>query len=180
MENYEDITLDDFEESEEGKKEFTLDTPEKVDWAIEQIIDEQKRFELYEQAINGKIEKLKCELVNEKEASGHRTSWLRFKLGEYLQRDDVPAKDTKTQLSLKMPSGTVKYIKSKPEFIKDDNILLNFIKENDSEFIKTKESINWKDFKTTLNIVGNDVFNADGVIVDGITIEDTVPKVEVK
>jgi len=180
MENYEDITLDDFEESEEGKKEFTLDTPEKVDWAIEQIIDEQKRFELYEQAINGKIEKLKCELVNEKEASGHRTSWLRFKLGEYLQRDDVPAKDTKTQLSLKMPSGTVKYIKSKPEFIKDDDILLNFIKENDSEFIKTKESINWKDFKTTLNIVGNDVFNADGVIVDGITIEDTVPKVEVK
>lgn len=180
MENYEDITLDDFEESEEGKKEFTLDTPEKVDWAIEQIIDEQKRFELYEQAINGKIEKLKCELVNEKEASGHRTSWLRFKLGEYLQRDDVPAKDTKTQLSLKMPSGTVKYIKSKPEFIKDDNILLNFIKENDSEFIKTKESVNWKDFKTTLNIVGNDVFNADGVIVDGITIEDTVPKVEVK
>ena len=180
MENYEDITLDDFEESEEGKKEFTLDTPEKVDWAIEQIIDEQKRFELYKQAINGKIEKLKCELVNEKEASGHRTSWLRFKLGEYLQRDDVPAKDTKTQLSLKMPSGTVKYIKSKPEFIKDDNILLNFIKENDSEFIKTKESINWKDFKTTLNIVGNDVFNADGVIVDGITIEDTVPKVEVK
>lgn len=180
MENYEDITLDDFEESEEGKKEFTLDTPEKVDWAIEQIIDEQKRFELYEQAINGKIEKLKCELVNEKEASGHRTSWLRFKLGEYLQRDDVPAKDTKTQLSLKMPSGTVKYIKSKPELIKDDDILLNFIKENDSEFIKTKESVNWKDFKTTLNIVGNDVFNADGVIVDGITIEDTVPKVEVK
>lgn len=180
MENYEDITLDDFEESEEGKKEFTLDTPEKVDWAIEQIIDEQKRFELYEQAINGKIEKLKCELVNEKEASGHRTSWLRFKLGEYLQRDDVPAKDTKTQLSLKMPSGTIKYIKSKSEFIKDDDVLLKFCKENNSEFIKTKESVNWKDFKTTLNIVGNDVFNADGVIVDGVTIEDTVPKVEVK
>jgi deoxyribodipyrimidine photolyase len=180
MENYEDITLDDFEESEEGKKEFTLDTPEKVDWAIEQIIDEQKRFELYEQAINGKIEKLKCELVNEKEASGHRTSWLRFKLGEYLQRDDVPAKNTKTQLSLKMPSGTIKYIKSKSEFIKDDDVLLKFCKENNSEFIKTKESVNWKDFKTTLNIVGNDVFNADGVIVDGITIEDTVPKVEVK
>lgn len=180
MENYEDITLDDFEESEEGKKEFTLDTPEKVDWAIEQIIDEQKRFELYEQAINGKIEKLKCELVNEKEASGHRTSWLRFKLGEYLQRDDVPAKDTKTQLSLKMPSGTVKYIKSKPEFIKDDDILLNFIKENDSEFIKTKESVNWENLKATLSIVDGSVFNSDGVMVDGVTVEDSIPKVEVK
>ena len=181
MENYEDMKLEDFEEREEDKNEFVIDSPEKADWSIEQVLDEQKRLELYEQAVNYKIEKLKDDLLKEKENSEHRTSWLRFKLGEYLKREDVPAKDTKTQLSLKLPSGTVKFVKAKMDYDKHDDELLEYCKENATDFIKVKESVNWAELKKHLEIKDDMVLNKDtGEIVEGIDVVEVVPKIEVK
>lgn len=181
MENYEDMTLEDFEKQNETKKKFIITAPEQADWAIEQVIEEQERFKLYEQAINHKIEKLKEDLLQEKEKSENRTSWLRFKLGEYIKRDDVPAKDTKTQMSLKLPSGTIKFIKSKLDYDRDDDELLEYCKENATDFIKIKESVNWVEFKKHLEIKNDIVINKDtGEIIDGINVIEVVPKIEIK
>ena len=181
MNNYEDVVLENIEE--EDKKEFTIDTPNKADWAIEQVIAEQQRFAMYEQVVNSKIEQLKEDLLKEKTASENRTSWLRFKLGDYLHRDDVPAKDTKTQLSLKLPSGSVVFKKSKIEFHKDDKALLEYCKENAKEYVKTetKESVAWGELKK--NLVVNDGMVLDGItgeIVEGVEALDSIPKIEVK
>ena len=168
----------DTETKEEARPRFI---EENEDWAIEQVIEEQERFKLYEQAINHKIEKLKEDLLQEKEKSENRTSWLRFKLGEYIKRDDVPAKDTKTQMSLKLPSGTIKFIKSKLDYDRDDDELLEYCKENATDFIKIKESVNWIEFKKHLEIKNDIVINKDtGEIIDGINVIEVVPKIEIK
>ena len=44
---------------EQTKNEFVIDTSDKADWAIEQIKQEQERFEIYEQTIKNKISDLK-------------------------------------------------------------------------------------------------------------------------
>ena len=102
-------------------------------------------------------------------------------MGEYIKRDDVPAKDTKTQMSLKLPSGTIKFIKSKLDYDRDDDELLEYCKENATDFIKIKESVNWVEFKKHLEIKNDIVINKDtGEIIDGINVIEVVPKIEIK
>lgn len=178
-----DLELDEFEteDGEDKKKEFTIDSVNKADWAIEKVKEEQYRLDMYEQTIKSKIDRLKEDLVKEKQLSEGRTSWLRFKLGEYLHRPEVPAKDTKTLLSLKLASGTIKFTKSKNDFVRNDKALIQYLKDNNKGFVKTEEKVEWGKLKKTLEIKDDLVFDKNtGELIEGINVEMTVPKIEVK
>ena len=176
------LELEDFEgEQEEKQTGFVINSPQKADWAIEKVKEEQERLAMYEQTINDKINNLKEDLEKEKQLSEGRTSWLRFKLGEYLHRPEVPAKDTKTSLSLKLASGTIKFTKPKNDFVRDDNALIQYLKDNNKGFVKTEEKVEWEELKKTLEIKDDLVLDKNtGELIEGISVEMTVPKIEVK
>lgn len=174
-------------EGQQYDEQFTISDASTADWAIEQIKQEQDRMEMFEEVIKIKIEELKNQLKEEKEKSVNSTSFLRHKLADYISNENVPSKETKTQISLKLPSGTVKVVKSKLKLVNDKanaNELLEYCKENAQDFVKTEESVMWGELKKTLSIqmIGDEpvVVNQDGEIVDCVKVEETLPEVVVK
>ena len=104
-------------------------------------------------------------------------AWAEHGLRSYL--DMVPAKKTKTQISYELPNGKLVLKAQAPEYVRDDEKLVPWLKENKMEgFIKVKESANWAELKKTLKESpdGASVMTEDGEIVPGVTVEQREPK----
>lgn len=187
MDELKNENLNDEEGIDEG---FQIDTPAIADWAIQKVREEQDRMALYRQAVEERIKTMQEELQKEERKSEGRTTWLKFKLNEYL--DHVPARKTKTKVSLKLPSGTIErkmetfdYIPtSGQKDIKTNTKVLEWVKENvanANEMVEQKESLKWKEFKENLQIIGDDVFyKPTGEMVDVLSIVKNPIKIEVK
>lgn len=179
LKKLQDLDLEELNEQED--KTWSIDSVELANWTIKKILEEQQRLDLYEQATNSEIKILKENLAKEKDASEGRTSWLRFKLSEWL--DTQPAKATKTKKSLKLPSGIISVSFEKEDFkpldakkINDSEVLLEYCTENAKEFVETKQSVTWGELKKNLAISGNEEIKADVVDMEsGEVIEKIVP-----
>lgn len=156
---------------------FKIDNDKKADWAITQIkeaeAERDRLITLAEEQIidlNDRIEELKNKCIND-------TKYLRSCLAEYFET--VPVKETKTQKTYKLLSGTLVFKKPSVKIIHDDAKLIEFLK--DSEFIETKQSIKWAEYKKLLTVSGDDVIDSEtGEIVDGCTVEDVPATFNIK
>ena len=80
--------------------------------------------------------------------------------------DTLPHKVTKTQESYPLPSGKLVRKHQDPEFVRDDEELLSWLKDNNGEkFIKVKESPDWAGLKKTLTVLGETVVDENGEII---------------
>lgn len=184
-----DEDLESLNDKENVKTEFVIDTPELANWALKLVKQEQERLELYEQAISMEIEMLKSKLTEERRRSENSTSWMRFKLNEYL--DIAPSKKTKTQVSLNLPYGKIIRKLPKTNFVsltgntelKSDAKLIEWCKENKPELIKTEEKVcvDWAELKKDLSLKDDTVFiTSTGEILECITTENTPTAIVVK
>src|SRR6185312_1036739 len=91
-------------------------------------------------------------------------------------------KDPK-QKTLSTPYGKSSSRRSKaaPEKVDEDKLLEHVKSNNLNDFVQVKESIKWGDFKKTLNISGDKVYDGNGLEVEGATVkpETVICKVEV-
>ena len=104
----------------------------------------------------------------------------------------MPARTTNTQKKLELPSGKIIRKLASREIcvarngntgtkLKEDEELLEFIKENYPEDIIEKETCNWKDFKSKLMItVEGNIITKDGLPVDCLFGRIVPPSVDVK
>lgn len=190
MDDFKNLNLEDFEENDNLKEEFKIDDPMKADWAIGKIKEEQERMILYRKVAEEKINNLKRDLEEEQRKSDGRTLYLKFKLNEYL--DNVPAKKTKTKMSLKLPNGTIERKFETKDFvlnngkkdIKSNEEVIKWVKDNiekSEDFIDITETIKWGELKKDLKIIGNDVFyEPTGELVDVLSVMVNPIKIEVK
>lgn len=123
--------------------------------------------------LNNKIRDLEAKYAN-------TTAFLKSRLGAYL--DTVKAKETKTQKSYKLLSGTLVLKKPSFKITYDNEKLIEYLKANDgSGFIKTQESVDWAGLKSGLMISGDDVINAEtGEIIEGCSIEEVPASFDIK
>lgn len=148
---------------------FAIDNECKADWAIERIKEERQRLELFEQAARSRIEELEQKILLQKEKCDQRTAILLEALNAYL--DTAPAKKTKTQYSLELPSGKLVRKLSKTDYQKDDKKLLMYLGENAPEYVKMKPEALWGEFKKYLTIVDGQVMRTDtGEILDCVSV----------
>ena len=177
-----EMDLDEINElKEEESQEWKIDSEGLANWAIGKVIEEQDRFEMYKNATNEQIEILKNKLKEEHDKSDGRTSFLRYKLSEWL--NTVPAKKTKTKASLKLPNGTISKIYSKEilkpvdsKTQKDSVELLEYCKTySDKDFIDCKETVKWGELKKILGANGDDVITID--VTDSETGEITTKQI---
>jgi phage host-nuclease inhibitor protein Gam len=107
------------------------------------------------------------------------TAFLRSQLQQYFET--VPKKATKTQETYKLPSGTLKRKFGGVEYVRDDEELLNYLKENKLvDYVKTKESVDWAEFKKTVTQKDNYVVDADGQVVEGVTLVEKSDRFEIE
>lgn len=152
--------------SEEEKEAWKVTDDLKADWCLDMIREKKAELNRFEMVVKDKISQLQMALEKEKNNIENEVSFFESKLREYFETVDI--KETKTQLTYKLPSGTLKLKKSKVDFDYNKNKLLEYAKENElSEFIKVSEDFKWAEFKKKIGIQGNNIINKEtGEIIE--------------
>lgn len=172
---------------EEENEQFTIDDASKAMWAINKVKEIRKERDFYVDACKKEIERLKEEVKKAEEKCESSSNYFIFKLNEYMDRDEVPSKTTKTQTSLKLPNGKIIRKLAKEEIcdhngnsgskLKGNVELLDFA---DEKYHNVLVELNWADFKKTLKVHDGIVMTKDGEIVECLTTREVPPTVDIK
>jgi len=158
---------------------FTIDTPERAEWAIKKIKEARKRRDLFTQAAQHEIAELEAQIKSDDESCKKETSYLLFLLDRYL--DTVPAKRTETKMSLKLPAGRIVRKFAKQSLNPDDEALLQYLKSHAPEYVKLTCAPAWGEFKANLQINSGVVVRKDtGEVIDCVKIEEIPASFEVE
>lgn len=164
------------------KEGFIVDTDLKAEWTCKKIKEETAEAQRIIDICDTMIQQYTLKKEEESKKLESKTGYLKSLLQQYFETL-LSKKKTKTQETYKLPSGTLKRKFGTPEFIKDETVLIEWVKGNNefkNEFIKTKESVDWANLKKKITIQGDKVVTEDGEIVDGITVEMKADRFEVE
>jgi len=161
---------------------------------LEEATEAQRRIQYFEgkikevidvaavqiKKLNEQIEKI--EAWEEKETVGlhNRVIFYTVSLQSYMQRqiEQQIMRGRTPKKSLKLPYGSIAFKSQQPEYVKDDELLMRYAKENG--FIKVKEEVDWKALKDSCSIVDGKLVDANGEVVRGVEVRDREDKFEVK
>ena len=150
-----------------------------ADWALDKIREAKAEYSQKEMIVKEKIRQLQEWLEKEREKRDRTVNFFTAKLQEYFET--APKRKTKTQEVLELPTGTLRRKYPAPEFVRDDEKLLNWLKERGmSEYVKIKETPDWANFKKTIRVTGEQVVDENGEIVDGVRVVERPPVFEVE
>ena len=179
-------------DAEDEYAEFEIKTAQQADWAISKIAEERARTEFFINCAKEEKARLDSQIKDAEKKLENATSFLTGKLGQFLEKEEVPKKETKTQISVTLPAGKIVKKLPKTEFImqggedvtkhKSDEDFIKEIKGIDESFIKQTEEVMWGDLKKKL-VVDDDgsVYVKDtGEYIESITTQQTLPSIEIK
>lgn len=168
------------EMTDDEKQGFVIDNDQLAEWAIikikERIAERDRLTDVCDKMIlhyqeSKEAEAQKCE---------NQIGFLRGKLLEYSH--NVKMKETKTQLSYALPSGSLVVKKAKIKLEHDDDVLLKFLKDSGNiDFVKVTEKPDWSAVKSAIKVEdGQAVFVYTGEVVPGITTVEEPESFDVK
>ena len=162
---------------------WKITNDEDAEWLIEKYNVDLVEKARYKLALENKIRDLQDKLRKvedeEKFAIERRNSYLL----EYFETiDEKFKKKTKTQEKYRLPSGEIVKKYPSPEYKRDGEKLLSWIKSNDlNDYVEVKESPKWAELKKATTVVGGQVvFKDTGEIVEGVELIERPPVIEFK
>ena len=179
-------------DAEDEYAEFEIKTAQQADWAISKIAEERARAEFFINCAKEEKARLDNQIKDAEKKLENATSFLTGKLGQFLEKEEVPKKETKTQISVTLPAGKIVKKLPKTEFImqdggdvtkhKSDEDFIKEIKGIDEAFIKQTEEVVWGDLKKKLAVDddGGVYVKDTGEYIESITTQQTLPHVEIK
>ena len=165
----------------ESTNDFIIDNDKTADWAISKIKEAEMERDRLIMLASEQIADLEEQIEEFKKKCNNDTAYLKSRLAVYL--DTVKTKETKTQRSYRLISGTLVFKKPSVKIGHDDEKLLKYFEENgDTEYIKIKKSIDWAEFKKHLAIMDdNTIVNTEtGEIIEACTVEDVPASFDIK
>ena len=165
----------------EEREAFKVTNDKEAEWVIEKYQEEMMEKARYKESLQARVEGLQEKLRKleneEREAKERRDSYLI----EYFESiDDKFKKKTKTQEKYRLPSGEIIKKYPNPEFKRDNNKLLKWIKANELDYVEVKESPKWEELKKVTKVVSGQVVTEDGEIVEGVEVVERPPVMEFK
>jgi len=194
MERFEEEYMSSSEwlDAEDEYAEFEIKTAQQADWAISKIAEERERAEFFINCAKEEKAKLDSQIKDAEKKLENATSFLTSKLAQFLEKEEVPKKETKTQISVTLPAGKIVKKLPKTEFImqggedvtkhKSDEDFIKEIKGIDESFIKQTEEVMWGDLKKKLAVDddGGVYVKDTGEYIESITTQQTLPHIEIK
>ncbi len=161
------------EENQDAPTGFVVDNDVKADWTVRKIAEIQAEADRMIDFHERQIE------VTQAQAD-RRISYLKELLHRYTYQ--VPMKETKTQMKYALPSGDLVLKKPALSFKRDDDRLLQWLKDTDNDqMIVTKLSPAWAELKKQITVIDDKVvFTETGEVVDGVEVALTEPEFVVK
>ncbi|AEE95754.1 host-nuclease inhibitor Gam family protein [Mahella australiensis] len=153
-----------------------------ADWALEKIAAIDAEYRRKEVVAKNKIAQVQEWLDKQKEQAEQQRSFFCALLKQYFESLPATAvKQTKTQKIYKLPSGVLRLKQQQPEYLKDEDKLLEWVKTNKPQFVKIKESVNWSSLKELVATAGDKAVDTQtGEVIDGIEIVEREPKFDVE
>ena len=186
-EKYDQLTADDRElftqldENEEAFrqiKRFRIETLEQADWAVRKIAKIEHRRAEAQALAQAEIQKIEKWLKEQEARANHERLFFETLLKEYMENKQQEEPKTKT---IKLPHGKIAIRQQQPEFIRDNEILLDWLKTNRPEFIRIKEEPDWSGLKKVVQVAGEKVIDPEsGEVVAGVRVEERPPKLVVE
>lgn len=140
---------------------FVVDNDQKADWCIRQIKARQEDTDRWKRFYAERAKAVE-------ESNMFAIARLKQHLIPYIQQ--VPMKETKTRSKYGLPSGDLVLTKEHTKIEHDDDSLLEWLKQNAAEYVKTKEAVNWKDLKDHLKEIDGSYYLTDnGEKVPGVS-----------
>ena len=179
-------------DAEDEYAEFEIKTAQQADWAISKIAEERERAEFFINCAKEEKARLDNQIKDAEKKLESATSFLTSKLAQFLEKEEVPKKETKTQISVTLPAGKIVKKLPKTEFVmqggeditkhKSDENFIKEIKGIDESFIKQTEEVMWGDLKKKLAVDddGGVYVKDTGEYIESITTQQTLPHIEIK
>lgn len=165
MGNTELYIIDSTIEGLEQDKQFIVDSDEKAEWAIKKIAEERAEAERFINVCQTMICKYQEQIEQAKADLDSKTGYLTFQLQRYM--DTVKAKETKTQKTYKLPSGTLKVKYPGPEYKRDEEKLTEFLKKNYTDYVETIYKPKWAEFKKIVSLNRDPIVDEEsGELID--------------
>jgi hypothetical protein len=165
---------------ETEKEGFCINSDSSAEWAISKLREEKIELDRIEKLCKMMIQTYQQRIDEAKRSHESTTTWLKSQLQQYFET--VPHKKTKTQETYNLASGKLVKKLGGDDYVRDDEKILSWIKNNKKEdkFIKIEESVKWAELKKTLTVSGNNAVDCDGEIIPGITVTQKPDKFEVQ
>lgn len=175
-----DEAIENLEFEQPGCSRFVIDSDEKAEWALAKIREEQVEAQRIINVCKSMILHYEEQMKKAEEDFEKKTAYLRSQLEQYF--DSVEKRRTKTQEVYKLPSGTLRRKYPGPQFKRDDDKLIKWLKDRQmNEYIKVKESPDWSNLKKALKLTKDNVLvDENGEVVEGITVIERPPTFEVE
>lgn len=156
---------------------FKIDNDKAADWAITQIHEAEDERDRLIKLAEDQIKDLKDRIEELTTKCHNDTAYLKSLLAEYFAK--VPHKETKTQESYKLLSGSLVFKKPSQKINHDDEKLIEYL--DGTEYVETKKSLKWGEYKKVLAISYGEVINSEtGEVIQACTVEDVPGSFDVK
>lgn len=156
---------------EEIKEGFVIRDDNAAEWALQKIFDEKAELERLKALADSQIAVIMDKVEAAEKRFTSRTGYLKNALEEYMLT--VKRKQSKTQESYRLLSGSLILKKPVVKIVKDDTKLLEYVKEHSPEYVKHTEAVDWAGFKKTLTVSGDVVVDSNGEVVSCLDVEET-------
>ena len=144
----------DEETDQEAKREgFVIDNMDKLDWAVRKVAAIEKAGAQKIDCAARQIVRLEEYISRVKEDTERQAAGLKAMMEPFVKTLLEGSK----RRSFSAPSGTVGFRKQEPEFEKDDEALVKWLKESEKrDLVKVKESADWAALKKQIVDVMDD------------------------
>nr|MBR4279816.1 host-nuclease inhibitor Gam family protein [Clostridia bacterium] len=143
-------------------------------WAVEQIANAKADTQRWKAHFEDQLRKIR-------EANEQTVAFMAAKLEAYF--DTLPHKKTATQESYLLPGAKLVRKLRAPQYVVDEERLVEHLRTAAPELIKTEEVPCWGEYKKRCQVIGGELVDSTtGELVDGVTVveRDAQFVVEVK
>jgi len=173
LESYE--APEDLDDTENQR--FRIQDDNQADWALRKIARARQDLKEAEETAAIEIEKINRWLDGQRDESLRTERFFTALLQEYYEPRFMTNPDKKTY---KLPSGKVQRRTQQPQFDRDNEALLAWLKQREmTDYIEVKETPKWGELKQQVQVVGEHVVIKDGPlkgeIVDGVEVVHRPP-----
>lgn len=148
---------------------FVIEDDKAADWALQAIAEHEKERDRLISLANDQINDLEMKIEEITRKCDNDTGYLKSCLYDYFTT--VKTKETKTQKSYKLLSGTLVFKKPSVKINHNDEKLIAAL--DGTEYVETKKSLKWGEYKKNLGIEGDVVIDLDtGEVIEACTVEE--------
>ena len=181
MTSLEEYLLESYEAPEDladtENQRFWIQDDNQADWALRKIARARQDLKEAEETAAMEIEKINRWLDGQRDESLRTELFFTVLLQEYYEPRFMTNPDKKTY---KLPSGKVQRRTQQPQFDRDNEALLAWLKQREmTDYIEVKETPKWGELKQQVQVVGEHVVIKDGPlkgeIIDGVEVVHRPP-----